>query len=80
MSVMTVRNLDDTVKQKIQRRATNHGRSMEAQIRAILGSVPEVDPPGVAAAFAQFREAVRDLGPVQLPERVVGYAREVPFT
>ena len=31
-----VRNLDDTVKRKLQRRAARHGRAMEEEIRDIL--------------------------------------------
>jgi antitoxin FitA len=31
-----VRNLDDTVKRKLQRRAARHGHSMEEEIRDIL--------------------------------------------
>jgi len=31
-----VRNLEDTVKRKLQRRAARHGRSMEEEIRDIL--------------------------------------------
>ena len=36
MAQVIVRNLDDTVKRKLQRRATRNGRSMEEEIRDIL--------------------------------------------
>ena len=36
MAQVIVRNLDDTVKRKLQRRATRHGHSMEEEIRDIL--------------------------------------------
>jgi plasmid stability protein len=36
MAAITVRNLDDHVKQRLRIRAAQHGRSMEAEVRAIL--------------------------------------------
>lgn len=37
MSTLTVRNLDDDLKARLRVRAAQHGRSMEAEVRAILG-------------------------------------------
>jgi len=36
MAQIIVRNLEDAVKRKLQRRATRHGHSMEQEIRDIL--------------------------------------------
>lgn len=36
MAAITVRNLDDKVKHRLRVRAARHGRSMEAEARAIL--------------------------------------------
>ena len=36
MAQVIVRNLDDAVKRKLQRRAARHGHSMEQEIRDIL--------------------------------------------
>ena len=36
MGQLIVRNLEDAVKRKLQRRAARHGRSMEEEIRDIL--------------------------------------------
>lgn len=36
MAAITVRNLDENVKSKLQIRAASNGRSMEAEARAIL--------------------------------------------
>jgi antitoxin FitA len=36
MAQVVVRNLDDAVKRKLQRRAARHGHSMEEEIRDIL--------------------------------------------
>lgn len=60
MAQLVVRNLDDTVKEKLRRRAAAHGRSMEEEVRAILRDAvkEEIRPkPGlgtrIAARFAQ---------------------------
>ncbi|GAA3147014.1 plasmid stability protein [Kribbella aluminosa] len=36
MAAITVRNLDDKVKHRLRVRAARHGRSMEAEARAII--------------------------------------------
>ena len=36
MAQFTVRNIDDDVKARLQRRAVRHGTSMEAEVRQIL--------------------------------------------
>ena len=41
MAVMTIRNLDDEVREKLRIRAAQHGRSMEAEVRAILTAAVE---------------------------------------
>jgi plasmid stability protein len=36
VAALSIRNLDETVKQRLLLRAARHGRSMEAEVRAIL--------------------------------------------
>jgi len=36
VSAVSIRNLDDRVKERLRVRAARHGRSMEAEMRAIL--------------------------------------------
>ena len=36
MAAISVRNLDDRVKERLRIRAAHHGRSMESEIRAII--------------------------------------------
>jgi plasmid stability protein len=36
VAAISIRNLDDEVKHRLRMRAARHGRSMEAEIRAIL--------------------------------------------
>ncbi len=41
MAVLTIRGLDDDVRDKLRVRAAEHGRSMEAEARAILTEAVE---------------------------------------
>jgi plasmid stability protein len=61
MARLVIRNLDDGIKAKLQRRARRHGRSIEAEVREILSdAVREEDrarlPLGssIAARFARI--------------------------
>jgi antitoxin FitA len=36
MAALSIRNLDESVRRRLQLRAARHGRSMEAEARAIL--------------------------------------------
>jgi len=70
MAAVSVRDLDETVRERLRVRAAQHGRSMEAEIRAIptdAVSAP-TDPNGLAQALlARFG----DLGgaDLELPSR-----------
>lgn len=61
MAQILVRNLDDKIKARLQRRARRHGRSMEEEVREILrNAVHEEDAPAgglgteIAALFKGF--------------------------
>jgi antitoxin FitA len=43
MGQLIVRNLEDSVKARLQRRAKRHGRSMEEEVRDILRNVVNED-------------------------------------
>ena len=45
MAQILVRNVDEAVKRELQRRATEHGRSLEAEVRDILRAVANAPPP-----------------------------------
>ena len=60
MAQLVVRNIENAVKQRLQRRAARHGRSMEEEVREILRSAvnQEEDPSGglgteISALFAK---------------------------
>lgn len=53
MAQILVRNLDERLKSRLQRRAKRNGRSMEAEVREILrGAVKEEDAPSVGFGTA----------------------------
>ena len=65
MAAVSVRDLDETVRERLRVRAAQHGRSMEAEIRAILTDAVTLptDPRGLAQTLlARFG----DLGGVDL--------------
>lgn len=45
MTALTVRGLDDETRTRLRVRAAQHGRSMEAEVRAILRDVLSPPPP-----------------------------------
>ena len=70
MAALSIRNLDETVKRRLLLRAARHGRSMEAEARAIL---TEAVSEGVDSAglFTALLDRFSGLGGVDLdlPER-----------
>ena len=45
MATLTIRNLDDAVRDRLRRRAAEHGHSMEEEVRQILRQVVEHTQP-----------------------------------
>lgn len=72
MAAVSIRNLDDLVRERLRVRAARHGRSMEAEIRAILGAAvePPPDAPGLAQALLE-RFGERGGTELELPPRAV---------
>ncbi len=77
MPVLTIRNVPDETKSRLRIRAAEHGRSMEAEVRAILeNALGEPGPPenlgqAIRRRFAKFGGVE-----LELPERTP--AREPP--
>ncbi|WP_239310694.1 MULTISPECIES: Arc family DNA-binding protein [unclassified Frankia] len=70
MAAVSIRDLDDGVRERLRVRAAHHGRSMEAEIRAILTaavSEPE-DATGLAQALLTRFGALGGVD-LQLPTR-----------
>lgn len=70
MAALSIRNLDESVKQRLQSRAARHGRSMEAEARAILTEAV-CEPGDSAGLFTALLDRFGVLGGIdlELPER-----------
>ncbi len=70
-STITVRNLDDDVKAKLRVRAAENGRSMEAEVRAILRSSVAEDSARPERLGTWIHELFKGLGgdELELPSR-----------
>jgi plasmid stability protein len=65
VAAVSIRNLDDVVRERLRVRAAANGRSMEAEMRAIL--VEAVRQPGEEEGLlAALLNSVADLGGVDL--------------
>ncbi|WP_018254907.1 FitA-like ribbon-helix-helix domain-containing protein [Salinispora mooreana] len=70
MAALSIRDLDDAVRDKLRRRAARHGRSMEAEIRDILTAAVAEDAPATDL-FSALTDRFTRLGGVELdlPDR-----------
>ncbi|HXH57188.1 FitA-like ribbon-helix-helix domain-containing protein [Iamia sp.] len=70
MATLTIRAFDDEWKRALQRRAAEHGRSMEAEARAILGEALDDGPVERGLASQIRRRVARTSGAeLDIPER-----------
>lgn len=76
MSSIIVRGLDDAVKQQLAAQAKEHGRSMEAEVRAILTTAAR--RPHIGLALLAAAQDVGGAESLQIPERD-DVARAVDF-
>ena len=65
MAAVSIRDLDDQVKERLRVRAARHGRSMEAEIRAILTEAVS-EPRSSEGLFTALLERFGDIGGVEL--------------
>lgn len=79
MAAVSIRDLDDSVREKLRLRAARHGRSMEAEMRAILtAAVSDEEPrPGLFSAlakrFSQLGGVDLELPPRATPPRAADF-------
>ena len=70
MGDMVLRNLDDDLKQRLRERAAKHGRSMAAELRAIVAdALTRPEPADPVEEFKRLASQVRALseGRAQTP-------------
>jgi plasmid stability protein len=80
MTMLTVRDLDPHVKEKLRRQAARHGRSMEAEVRQILSAAVEAgdDPIDLVSSIRlHFSDAPVQL---ELPDRSTEQQRSLDFS
>jgi plasmid stability protein len=65
MAAMSIRDLDDEVRDRLRVRAAANGRSMEAEVRAILTEAVS-DPSDPRGLFVTLIDSFRELGGVDL--------------
>jgi plasmid stability protein len=70
MATLTVRDLDDALKARLRVRAAEHGRSMEAEVRAILAeTLAEPVAPARLGTRVHARFAALGGAELELPRR-----------
>ena len=62
MGQLVVRNIEDTVKQRLQLRAIKHGRSMEEEVRDLLRNAVKVESSSTARLGTKLRQRFAGLG------------------
>jgi plasmid stability protein len=80
MAALTIRDLDDELKARLRLRAARHGRSMEAEVRAILQETLARSEP-LAGLGTRIHQRFADIGgaELELPDRHdVGRAVDLP--
>jgi plasmid stability protein len=79
MAVMTIRGLDDSVRDKLRLRAAQHGRSMEAEARAILeAAVSSPVERSFSDALLDLAQAAKGTG-FTVPDRIRDERARDPF-
>jgi plasmid stability protein len=75
--MLTIRNLDPEVKERLRRKAAEHGRSMEAEARLILTEAALAEEPSKDVVSAIIRNFA-DLDVVlELPDRANAHQRQI---
>ena len=78
MATMTIRNLDDAVKQRLRMRAARHGRSMEDEARDILRSSLSTESARSGSLVESIRARIEPLGGIDLELTSRGPVRKPP--
>lgn len=80
MAQLVVRNIEESVKTKLQRRAKRHGRSMEEEVREILRDATKAEGKNRKGLGTEIAELFRGIGlrpDEELPE-LRGFTIEPP--
>jgi plasmid stability protein len=79
MATLTIRNIEPSIKERLRVRAAQNGRSMEAELRAIVTDAVETPArPPELNLYDRIRARVEPLGGVELELPPRGPMREPP--
>ncbi|WP_084411178.1 FitA-like ribbon-helix-helix domain-containing protein [Fulvimarina manganoxydans] len=78
MATLTIRNVPDHEREALRVRAAKNGRSMEAELRAILRDAITPSAKKEVDLATSIRRIVEPIGGIDLPEIARGPAREPP--
>jgi antitoxin FitA len=78
MSQLVVRNLENSVKARLQRRAKRNGRSMEAEVRDILKAAVNKDEQKIGGLGTELAALFPKTGPDFQIEELRGFEIEPP--
>src|SRR5690348_2132696 len=76
MAALNIRNLDETVKRRLQLRAAQHGRSMEAEVREIITEAVR-EPADSVGLFTTLLDRFGELGGLPRPRRASARRRHI---
>jgi plasmid stability protein len=81
MGQIVVRNIEDTVKARLKRRAARHGRSMEEEVRVILRDAVKRDEPSTEGLGTRIARRFAGIGfeEGELPRIEGEWARPAKF-
>ncbi len=65
MAALSIRNIDEDVKERLRLRAARHGRSMESEVRAVLVEAVSPPPPS-SGLFGTILESFGEHGGTEL--------------
>jgi len=68
MGALTIRSIDDEVKEKLRVLAARNGRSMEAEVRALIEAAVAERPEPERGLASQIRRDVEGLDLPEIPE------------
>lgn len=78
MGQILVRNLEDSVKRKLQRRAARHGRSMEEEVRDILRNAVKERRSKSGGLGSEIAARFKDIGLEEPIQELRGYTIKPP--
>lgn len=81
MAQLIVRNIEESVKEKLRRRAKRHGRSMEEEVRDILRDATKHEgqrKKGLGTEIVELFQGIGGLKPEEEIQELRGFQLQIP--